>query len=149
MMTHPPLLGQWCVCGQCVCVGWWGHTAAHCGHRPHTADILLPVPRQHQAAHTSQAGHGGRHTQPPPNTPHTSQLGSPGHRRWNIPPCHGWKRTLTTLRHWQWSFNLQLIIFPERHSLGTRGSHKYYLTIILWYDMDCERERSFYVRFIK
>ena len=26
---------------------------------------------QHQAAHTSQAGLGGRHTQPPPNTPHS------------------------------------------------------------------------------
>ena len=44
MMTHPPLLGQWSRWGQCGPVGWWGHTAAHCGQCPHshTADILCP-----------------------------------------------------------------------------------------------------------
>ena len=77
MMTHPPLLGQWSRWGQCGPVGWWGHTAAHCGQCPHshTADILLPS--QHQAAHTSQAGIGGRHSQPPPNSPNTLHTFNP------------------------------------------------------------------------
>ena len=54
-----------------------------------------PLPSQHQAAHTSQAGLGGRHSQPPPNSPNTLHSFNPTDIKGGI-FHHGWRRW----QHW-------------------------------------------------
>ena len=70
-----PFTGSVVCVGQCGPVGWWGHTAAHCGHPPHTADILLPAPGStHQpswarrSSYTTSTQHTTPHSLDPPDT---------------------------------------------------------------------------------